>query len=73
MTVTKGVISQENLANRRTEANTVANIYSYLDAVSKADTGAAMSKALGWETTKTLKPEAHASGFILIQMKYLLQ
>ena len=30
-----------------TDIGTIANIYSHLDAVSKADTGAAMSKALG--------------------------
>ena len=29
------------------DMSTTANIYSHLDAVSKADTGAAMSKALG--------------------------
>ena len=31
------------------DMSTTANIYSHLDAVSKADTGAAMSKALGSE------------------------
>jgi len=29
------------------DMSTTANIYSHLDAVTKADTGAAMSKALG--------------------------
>ena len=34
------------------DMSTTANIYSHLDAVTKADTGAAMSKALGGEEKK---------------------
>ena len=44
------------------DMSTTANIYSHLDAVTKADTGAAMSKALGRGTNKKPKPEACASG-----------
>ena len=37
----------EMALERISDMSTTANIYSHLDAVTKADTGAAMSKALG--------------------------